>query len=154
MSLKESWEVIAATVAANSPATDDDIDRVQQCVGATLPADVVESLRLHDGVPESAVWDAFDDEAPLDGWLLSCDEIISEWEIWKGLYDTEDWGDSWWTPNLVPMTADGGGNSIVVDAGTGEVRFMDHETGVSEVLIDSWAGYLSEIAAEIREDYA
>ena len=104
MSVKESWDNIAAAVAANPPATDEDIARVEQRIGATLPTDVAQSLRLHNGITESAMWDAFDEEEPpFNGWLLSCDEIIAEWEIWKGLYDTEDWGDSWWTPNLVTM---------------------------------------------------
>lgn len=151
MSVKESWDNIAAAVAANPPATDEDIARVEQRIGATLPADVAQSLRLHNGITESAMWDAFDEEEPpFDGWLLSCDEIIAEWEIWKGLYDTEDWGDSWWTPNLVSMTADGGGNSIVVDARTGEVRFMDHEIGVSDVRNGSWASFLEETARASR----
>ena len=151
MSVKESWDNIAAAVAANPPATDEDIARVEQRIGATLPTDVAQSLRLHNGITESAMWDAFDEEEPpFNGWLLSCDEIIAEWEIWKGLYDTEDWGDSWWTPNLVSMTADGGGNSIVVDARTGEVRFMDHEIGVSDVRNGSWASFLEETARAIR----
>ena len=154
MTIAESWAVIADASAPAAPGTKEDVAAVEEAVGASLPEDVKESLLLHDGLGEAEAWELLpgSDERPLGGWILSCEEIRDEWGIWKDLYDSDndEWADEWWTPNLVSMTADGGGNSIVVDARTGEVRFMDHEIGVSDVRNGSWASFLEETARAIR----
>ena len=148
MSIERSWAALAASDEVNPPASAEDLARVEAVVGARLPEEIRASLLLHDGLPPDSVFDvtAELETSPVNEWILSCEEIIAEWDIWKGLYDEEDWGDTWWTPNLVPLTADGSGNSIVVDVADGELRFMDREDGVTPCRHGSWAAYLEVVA--------
>lgn len=151
MTIERSWETIVSVVPANPPASDEDIARVAEVIGAPLPDDVVASLKIHSGIDVQTVNDAMraGEELPFGGWILSCGEIAAEWGNWKGLYDTDndEWNDMWWTPNLVPLVSDGAGNSLCVDLATGLLMIMDHELGPSEYEFTTWAEYLEAVAA-------
>ncbi|MFC3848826.1 SMI1/KNR4 family protein [Corynebacterium hansenii] len=151
MTIEQSWETIVSVVPANPPATDEDLAHVAEVIGAPLPDDIVASLKIHDGIDVETVNDAMREgkELPFGGWIMSCRDIATDWAGWKGVYDAEndEWNDRWWTPNLVPLVSDGGGNSVCVDLTTGQLMNMDHELGPLEYEFKTWAEYLAAVAA-------
>jgi cell wall assembly regulator SMI1 len=109
----------AAGVSLAKGASAKAIAAAEKAIGAHLPEEVVAFYRRHDGS---------EDEPAVEGReLLSLSRMVSEWKIWKDLFDqgtfeANDHGrpgagvqQKWWIPEWVPVTYDGAGNHHVLD---------------------------------------
>ncbi|WP_448851337.1 SMI1/KNR4 family protein [Corynebacterium sp. 335C] len=152
MSIAQSWRAIAAAVpSTRPPASEADVDRIEEVIGAALPDDVRESLLLHDGVPEGDMFDALGDDNPEDVYEvpMGCDRIIAEWEALAGLRDGGDIDDDMWLPRFVPLADGGAGDFIAVDVETGRLRYLDSEVGHEESAWPTWSEYLAAAARAV-----
>lgn len=122
----------------NPPATDAEITTLEQQLGVTLPADYVQVLRQHNGQRGLA-------DGLFDGQeFLSTQNVLAQWQIWKGLHDTGEFQalhsspaagvrDDWWNPRWIPFTHDGSGNHLCLDldpaedGSVGQVIAMWHD---------------------------
>lgn len=110
----------------NEGASEEDFARLEAVLGYALPEDFKALYRLHDGEAEEA-------NGVLQGeeWL-SIARIVDEYTIWKELYEGEhfrddagkDYGcepdagirpDFWWNPRWISLTANGAGDSKMID---------------------------------------
>ncbi|NKE10539.1 MULTISPECIES: SMI1/KNR4 family protein [Kocuria] len=127
------WEAVEhhlgdqAPEILNPPATDEEITALETTLGLTLPTQLRASLARHNGMgtyPE----DNFPGEI-----LLSCEEIIDQYETWQQVFDDLDEdtrnfnlsGDTgltlpgFWNHGWIPITDDGTGNAYVTDTTPG-----------------------------------
>ncbi|MFC5652714.1 SMI1/KNR4 family protein [Paenibacillus solisilvae] len=137
-------------------ASELEIAELEAAIGFTLPADLRESLHIHNGQSGDAQW-------LIAGWeLLSAERILEEWRIWKDLYDKSIFADfdadvqtgivsTWWQPAWIPLTYDGAGNHhcldlFPADSGTsGQIISMWHDGAERRILAGSyrqWFEYL------------
>ncbi|WP_175844770.1 SMI1/KNR4 family protein [Burkholderia arboris] len=167
----DAWKRIEHAIAVhpaslpgglNGPADELAIAELQTALGATLPDDLIASLRLHDGqVDPDAVF------AESDA-LLSAQEIVAQWSIWQKLVSSGDFDgmssepdtgirDDWYNLKWLPFTHDGSGNHLCIDldpaAGgvAGQVIRVWHDDELRERVASSYAEWLSGVAAE-RDD--
>jgi cell wall assembly regulator SMI1 len=142
----------AAGVTLAEGASAKAIAATEKVLGAKLPGDVVAFYRRHDGS---------DDQPAVDGReLLSLARIVSEWKIWKDLFDQGTFEENdhgmpgpgvqkkWWIPEWVPVTYDGAGNHHVIDlapapGGTyGQVLSFWHDDDSRTVVAESFLEWL------------
>lgn len=145
MTVSESWDRIEAWFARHHiaellhpPASDAAIEAAQAEVGLRFPADLVESLRRHDGVHWTAAL------VPYSWVLRPLDRVVAEWrertddlaarqeaeiddmsdeddDDWTEVEDGEEddfWG---WNPAWLPIAADGSGCTLIVELRPGPV---------------------------------
>jgi cell wall assembly regulator SMI1 len=135
----------------NPPASDEQISRLEAQLGATLPADFVACLKVHNGQNGfSSVFDGVE--------FLSCEEIYSQWTVWKDLLDggefkgissEPDQGikNDWWNSKWIPFTHNGGGDHLCLDldpavsGSVGQVITMWHDMGAREFQARSFGEY-------------
>lgn len=167
----ESWERIKAWFAEYAEdkrlslapgATDGAIASFEKEIGAKLPEDFKESVRLHDG---GGWW------IPLyRGELLSLTQILEQWRMYsdwqsKGEYAT---GDGWraddikgpikpifWNKKRIYVTDNSGDHNVLdldppPEGKYGQVIHHSHEVGPTEVLAESWAGFLARIVEDLE----
>jgi len=163
--IARAWSRLEAWYAAQDAAdrlrpgaTPEQLDALEGFLGFTLPAELGESLRRHDGSGQG--------EWPT-GTLLGTAGIRSEADVWRELLDGGDFDDNadhdasegrdeirrgWWAHGWIPLDADGAGNGAVIDttpgpAGqAGQIIDMDHEAGPSGPQHPTLAAYLHAIA--------
>ena len=110
----------------NAGASEADFAELEQTLGYALPEEFKELYRVANG--EADIYGVFAGEE----WL-SIERIIDEYDIWQALHadgsfqndDGSDFGcqpedagikpDFWWNPKWIPLTADGSGNSKMID---------------------------------------
>jgi cell wall assembly regulator SMI1 len=135
-----AWQRIEKWLAANAPAgaralrppaRAARIDDLQRRMSVAFPADLVASLRRHDGVSTRGRFTLPPFFAPetLDG-------MLSDWQVNCAVMAGQDtsWADAWWDRAFVPFAEDGGGGSLVVDqrpGGKGRVGEFSPESGTS-----------------------
>ena len=94
--VRESWQRIEGWIAAdparlpgglNGPAPEHAIAALHASLGTTLPDDLLESLRLHDGQADPDAVFAEGDA------MLSAHEIGAQWSIWNKLVSGGDFDD-------------------------------------------------------------
>lgn len=167
--VSESWRRIDAWLAAyapaslallNPPVTEDALQSAQRAVGVELPAELVESLRCHDGLSR---WSHLLPVKP----PLSAAEIADHWEdsmdIAEGLEEDTGKDEPWWHPLWIPW-AESNGDAQVIDlrpgAGNGRVGMAYHDG--SGDFSDAWpslAAYLHAVVEalysgeDVRGDY-
>jgi cell wall assembly regulator SMI1 len=178
----ESWAAIEAWLATNAPslrkslrpaAADAAIDKLQSKLGRTLPADFVESLRVHDGQKSSAddgLMPMADD--PILGEMPSCRllsvaEIAREWAMMKELHDMGEFagqktrpakgvGRDWWGPGWVPLADNGGGDYFCLDlaparvGAAGQVIVFFHDMDERPLVAKSFRRWLNELASDFE----
>jgi molybdopterin molybdotransferase len=175
-SVQESWIIIERTLlkhsletfdALGAPATKSQIAKLEKIIGRTLPTDLVDSLRIHNGLTNSYldVNRLFDYEA-----LLSTDTIVQQWQSMKELLENghfDDDGcpltktrkiknDQWWTIGWIPITdADGSGYCMDLDPASrgivGQLFYFYHDCGLPrEVMAPSYTEWLSNIARKLK----
>ena len=151
----ESWAK-ENKVQFNPGATETDIVRLETELSFTVPDQMRESLLRHNGVSDEqwAYWE-----------LLSVDGIIRETKLWRTLVADGTLGENdfepesqlqpyWWGPGFIAITADGGGNGMVIDmepgdtGTTAQIVDMDHEIGPS-YYSDTYAEWLWDEAKQI-----
>lgn len=135
----------------NPPASDEQISQLEERLDARLPADFVACLKIHNGQNGfSSVLDGME--------FLSCEEIYSQWFVWKDLLDGGDFKDifsepeegiktDWWNPKWIPFTHNGGGDHLCLDLDpapsglTGQVITMWHDMEARELKAKNFAEY-------------
>ena len=139
----------------NGPATDRDIERLESTIGYSIPHDVRESLKLHNGQ---------DDPSRLHllceaGTLLSVDRILEVWEmiteIDRVLSDQipDRAGVEWWNPAYLPIS-DFEGDYLCVNLlahDFGEVLWHVHDNGIEHCVFASYTDWLQFVASVFTE---
>ncbi len=98
--------------------------------------------------------------------FLSCEEIYSQWLVWKELLDGGDFKDissepekgvknDWWNPKWIPFTHNGGGDHLCLDldpavsGSAGQVITMWHDMEMREVKAGSFGEYFDTYVAGV-----
>lgn len=150
----------------NPPATDSDIQELEQALGFSLPKDLAHCLRIHNG-QGSCAGGLFDGAE-----FLSCSRILDEWHVWKGLAEDGFFEDNqaepdtgikedWWNSKWIPFTYNGTGDHYCVDVdpgqfgSVGQVISMWHDSAERWLLADSFYDWFNDyVEALIAGDYA
>ncbi|HEV3259025.1 MAG TPA: SMI1/KNR4 family protein [Gemmataceae bacterium] len=170
-SVAESWKRITAWIAEHAPALDFPLNhgasekaiaKVEKAIGAKLPDDFKESVRLHDG---GGCWIPYS-----HGELLSLEGILAQWKKYsewqaKGEYATgKDWipreikgpiKPVFWNKRRVYVT-DNSGDHLTLDLDPpakgryGQVLHHSHEVGPTEVVASGWATFLWMLADDLE----
>ncbi|GGN72418.1 hypothetical protein GCM10010112_40680 [Actinoplanes lobatus] len=120
--VNRAWQRIERWLAANAPASARGprppagakrIDELQRRMSVAFPADLVASLRRHDGVAPEARFDLPPFFSP-----ESLDEILGDWRstctVLAGVADS--WpAEDWWHRQFVPFASAGDGGCLLVD---------------------------------------
>ena len=155
------------TFELNAGASEADFAELEQTLGYALPEAFKELYRVANG------------EADIDGvfageeWL-SIERIIDEYDIWQALHadgsfqndDGSDFGcqpedagikpDFWWNPKWIPLTADGGGNSKMIDLDpaeqgrVGQIIQMWHDDAAREKEAASLREFLQNYVRDLE----
>lgn len=127
--MKHQWERLEAWLKANNaallgdlnpPASDANIQTLEQKIGVKLPADFVECLKVHDG-QRGRAGSLFS-----KGRYLSLDQILSEWTVWQDLLEQGEFDDrssapdreirgGWWRTGWIPFVSNGRGDHLCLD---------------------------------------
>jgi cell wall assembly regulator SMI1 len=151
----EQWLAVHAPATAATlagPAPDAEISQTQQAIGVPLPAELVASLRRHDGTT-GARQDAFTLPPYYD--LLSAPEIAGEarslCQVLASVGADGNVG-SWWHGQFVPV-AEFDGDSLFLDQRTGSGRLGEHfnEDSVSFERLPSTLTEFLEQTADVLE---
>ncbi|WP_176050999.1 SMI1/KNR4 family protein [Burkholderia sp. BCC1644] len=166
--VRDAWKRIGHAIAAhpaslpgglNGPADEHALAELHVALGSTLPDDVIDSLRLHDGQADP---DAVFTESDA---LLSAQEIVAQWSIWQKLVSGGDFDgmtsepdagirDDWYNLKWIPFTHDGSGNHLCIDLDPaeggviGQVIRVWHDDELRERVASSYAEWLARVAAE------
>jgi cell wall assembly regulator SMI1 len=167
---KNPWPRIDAWLAKNAkpvaaqlrgPLLDDDVARLEEAVGASLPPAIAEAYRAHDGAsgehatvfaavrtPRNAEW--------IRGmaWLRAAD-VPKVLRFHRAVAaDARDPGDdATITPfreSWLPIAKDAGDNVIVVDVSDGRVRAWDNESGDVTDLAGDFRGWMAALADDME----
>ncbi|MBF9133696.1 SMI1/KNR4 family protein, partial [Plantactinospora sp. S1510] len=158
------WNRIERWLAAKAPRTRATlrppaprarIAKSQTRMSVAFPADLVASLRRHDGA--TAV-DGFD--LPPFFRLLPLDEMVADWEITCSVLAGDAPDDEWWHRSFVPFASAGDGGCLLVDqrpGGHGRVGEFYPEDGTG---FDRWPASVTDLlegvarSLETGEPYA
>lgn len=156
--LSEHWPDGLASL--NPPATDEQIQRLQEALGRTLPDDYVACLKIHNG-------QATNGGGMFDGSeFLSTDEILAQWTVWKELLDGGDFADiksdpasgirdDWWNAGWIPFTHNGGGDHLCLDlvpetsGSLGQVITMWHDSGERELVAPNFENWFKSYIKQV-----
>lgn len=171
MSLATNWERIAAWYEKNADgefwltrgASETELVRLEQALDVELPKSFRESYQLHDGSATNFLLH--------HGELLSLSDIPSCSRKWQDAYEARlEFGNSepresdispeirpvYWSALRVPVTDDGGGNSVCVDldpadSGTvGQVVYAAHDDGPIRVLAPDFESWVAQMADDLE----
>jgi cell wall assembly regulator SMI1 len=175
--IADSWRKIEVWLAANEPqlmsslnpgATDAQILEVEKAIGNSLPEQIKESYRIHNGQSSGDLIPSPQPDADESSYVLySTVEMLREWRSWKELADSGEFSgmesgpdqgikNSWWHPGWISFASNGGGDSMCIDlapaqGGTvGQIITMNHESSTRQKLANSFAEWLSELADTIE----
>lgn len=177
MGVSKSWARIEAWLAVNAPsirkslrpaAKDGADEKLHRKIGATLPTDFAESVRLHDGQKSDAEHGLFPVADDVLGAMPSCrllplTEVAREWGMMKELRDGGEFADrksepargvrgDWWNPGWVPIADNGGGDYFCIDlapgkGGTvGQVIVFFHDMNDRPLIAKSYGAWLEKLA--------
>jgi cell wall assembly regulator SMI1 len=148
----------------NPPATDKQIRDLEKVIGAKIPPDLHESLRIHNG-------QGYGQGIVFGLQLLSIKSILNDLKNWnkyvaKGGNPSFDASctcfppnavrQSYYAPGWIPLTYDGGGNFIAVDLAPGpkgrqgQIIIFGRDDEFHPVLAWSWAQFLTDLADELE----
>ena len=159
-------EELELSFELNAGASEADFAELEQTLGYALPEEFKELYRVANG--ETDIDCVFAGEE----WL-SIERIIDEYNIWQELYQNgtfqEDDGtpygcepeagikpDFWWNPKWISLTADGSGNSKMIDLdpseqGTaGQIIQMWHDDAAREKVADSLREFLQNYVRDLE----
>jgi cell wall assembly regulator SMI1 len=150
-------------------AHDSDIRRVEDAIGATLPADVVATYRIHNGQADET-----------SGSFASClferrwystHAILTEWRMMKSLVKAGEFDAVhsqgpdeidcrlWWNACWLPVTGTENGDYTCLDLGPGpqgaygQVVTFCHTGPGRRVQATSWSAWLSLYARLLRQGF-
>jgi len=151
----------------NAGASEADFAELEQTLGYALPEEFKELYRVANG--ETDIGAVFAGEE----WL-SIERIIDEYDIWQALHadgsfqndDGSDFGcqpedagikpDFWWNPKWIPLTADGSGNSKMIDLDpaeqgrVGQIIQMWHDDAAREKEAASLREFLQNYVRDLE----
>ncbi|WP_349606906.1 SMI1/KNR4 family protein [Cupriavidus sp. DF5525] len=127
--MKKQWEQLEIWLKANNsalfadlnpPATDADIQDLEQKLGVSLPAAYIDCLKVHMGQKGKAEW-LFDGNE-----FLSIRHVLMSWSTWNDLLDEGDLDGriarsdaevqaAWWMKGWIPFASNGGGDYLCLD---------------------------------------
>lgn len=142
-------------VDLNPPASDFDIQTLEQKLGIKLPMDFIDFLKVHNGQRGDAEWLFSGSE------FLSSQRILDEWTIWKNLLDSGDFDRAksepgngvqsmWWNPKWIPFTYNGAGDHLCLDLDpatgghVGQVITLWHDDGARKKKADNFVQWFAE----------
>lgn len=171
--IADSWKRINKWLKQNAQgwkplgkgATDKQLARAEKQLAFQLPAELRESYRIHDGDGSSQVFPCPDD---ISYYLASLDEVVSSWQMLKGLLDMGDFKGAkakcdkgikkeWWNPAWVPFASNGGGDYLCIDTGPapggkpGQVILWRHDSEKRSLLAPSLRVWLFELANGLED---
>lgn len=162
--MKQLWQQLENHLSAhnpelladlNPPATDAQIRELEKTIGAQLPADFVEFLKVHNGQAGRA-------EPLFEGYrFLSSGEIAKESKLWSNLLNTGAFKGfkpepqsgvtaAWWSDLWIPFAANDEGDCICLDVepaaegAKGQVIQVWHDDGSREILAESFGKFVSD----------
>jgi cell wall assembly regulator SMI1 len=140
----------------NPAAKQEDIDKLETTIGRELPEDFILFYKIHNGqtTKEGREFLVNCEE------LLSIDNIIFEWNVWKSLLDNDSFGkltsepdegvkNNWWNQLWIPFTADGCGNYVCIDldpstsGNFGQVMELRYDMACRNLFANSFTDYIS-----------
>jgi cell wall assembly regulator SMI1 len=168
-SIAESWQRIVAWLSENAGgaprlnpgASEQAIREFEAEIGATLPGDFKESLRLHDG---GRWW------IPCEGEFLSLAGIQAQWSQYVEWQRGDTYGKEerliprdfegpikaiWWSPRRIPLT-ESSGDGLMLDLDPseggdyGQAIHYNHEVGPTDVRAPSWSAFLARLAVDLE----
>ncbi|MGI5145341.1 SMI1/KNR4 family protein [Plantactinospora sp. CA-294935] len=125
------------------PAAPARIAALQARMSVAFPADLVASLRRHDGA------DNFD--LPPFYRPLRLDQIATDWAVNCRVRADVSMDDHWWHPSFVPFASAGDGGSLLVDqrpGGHGRVGEFYPEDGTG---FDGWPASVTELLVGVAK---
>ena len=144
----------ASLLDLNPPASDSDIQALEETIGISLPADFIATLKIHNGQKGQArgIFSGLE--------FLSTQRIQSEWIVWKDLLESGDFNDAeaqpspgvlkaWWTPSWIPFTYNGAGDHLCIDmhpssqGRKGQIIAVWHDDGKRSIKADSFAQWFT-----------
>ena len=160
-------EELGMNFELNAGASEADFAKLEQTLGYALPEEFKELYRVANG--ETDIGAVFAGEE----WL-SIERIIDEYDIWQALHadgsfqndDGSDFGcqpedagikpDFWWNPKWIPLTADGSGNSKMIDLDpaeqgrVGQIIQMWHDDAAREKEAASLREFLQNYVRDLE----
>lgn len=169
--MRREWERLEHWLSANwpdgladlnPPATDEEIADLQTQLGVTLPPDVIEFLKVHNGQGNRAGGLLDNSE------FLSTHAIVDQWKVWKGLLDSGDFNgitsnpekgirSDWWNPKWIPITHNGGGDHYCIDLApadggvVGQVITMWHDMPEREIQARSMSVWFEKYVSAVLD---
>lgn len=166
----ESWQRIEAWYDEHAfsisgvladGASEEQIAAFEKEIGAQLPDDFKESVRVHDGGNWWVPW--------RHGDLLSLSRIIEQWKMYsewqaKGDYATDDWQADeiegpikpvFWNKQRIYIS-DNSGDHLTLDldppedGAYGQILDHSHEVGPTEVVAKGWAEFLRGLVNDLE----
>lgn len=177
MGVDDAWKRIETWLSAEARevlpsllpgASEDDISRLESSVGAKLPAEFRESLRLHEGQSddaESGLFPYSNSLGPAPAWrLLTLAEIGRRRAQMNELVEIGEFGGrkaslpsgeqtEWWPSAWLPIADDGGGDFACLDLsadGAGRVVQFRHDSPTRKVFAPSFGAWLAALADELE----
>ncbi|WP_391557905.1 SMI1/KNR4 family protein [Robertmurraya sp.] len=172
--MKLLWERMESWIKDHAPdvledlnpgASESEITELETALGVTLPEDLKESLRIHNGQSGDSQW-------LVAGWeLLSTQRILDEWNVWKELNDKEsfkEWdvepqegvANVWWQPAWIPLTYNGCGDHHCLDLAptnkgkNGQIISMWHDSEEREVLAKNYRQWFEHLVRTFESNDA
>lgn len=169
--MNDLWKKLEAWLAVNAPfclsnlkqpASDNELDALEQSLGLTLPEDFKEFLKIHNG--QSGTGPSLFEQ----GRLLGTTDILIEWQTWDKLLQSGEFEEDhsapspeikagWWRPGWVPFLSNGRGDHLCLDMdpttiGThGQVIEVLHDVESRQRLA---AGFTEWLEIKIKENEA
>ncbi|MDB5282666.1 MAG: Cell wall assembly/cell proliferation coordinating protein KNR4-like protein [Bacteroidota bacterium] len=145
----------------NKGATDKDFQKLEKLTGVKLSDDFKLYYAIHNGQKDGFAGITF------CGPLLSINNIIDQWTIWKKLLDKGDFKGrfsspdqgvkkNWWNPLWIPFTYDGSGNHLCIDMDPaskgikGQVITMWHDDDTREVIEQSFSEWFIDYLTDLK----
>ena len=167
--VSKAWSRITRWYAQNVPddklilpagASEEELADVQSQMNVRFTDDLLESFRLHNGTNEQSIF-------PYAFYLLSLEEIVSQWRMWQKGLDDGAFDDSrpapagpikkvWWDTRWIPLTHNSGGDHHCFDSAparggmVGQIIQFSHEVGPQHVVANSLVSWLTSLADDLE----
>ena len=170
MEAKQLWETLKQWLQENKVpdvvenlnpgATLQEFVSAENILSVKFPMGFKEVYTIHNGQNGKAVG------LHSKGELLSLQEIVRQWQIWKELVDDGVFKDAhsesddpiksdWWNPKWIPFTHNGGGDHLCLDFDpaegglVGQVITMWHDSRDRSVIAPSFEKWLEEYCNDL-----
>jgi cell wall assembly regulator SMI1 len=167
-----SWSRVESWLRSNWPealdklhlgAPEEEIGATERLLGLTLPEEVKQFYRIHNGVDDVGLFPSSDPSDEMAFGPIPLEQVRPDWESWKRLVEIGQFADlsakpaagiraDWWNCGWIPIASNGGGDFQCIDmaptetGSSGQVISMWHENGRRELIAPSLSDYLRLIA--------